>query len=91
MRLARLSRLELSDREVDLFGRQLGDILAFARQIEAADTSSIAGASPGPSSDEAPLREDVVRGSLDPEQVLAQAPSADREARVFKVPRVFTE
>jgi aspartyl-tRNA(Asn)/glutamyl-tRNA(Gln) amidotransferase subunit C len=91
MRLAHLSRLELSEREADLFGRQLGDILAFARQIEAVDTASIDGASPGPSAEEAPLREDAVRESLDPEQVLAQAPSADREARVFKVPRVFTE
>ena len=90
-RLARLSRLELSDEEVDRFGRQLGDILAFARQVESVDTSSLAEATPGPPPDEAARRDDVVGGSLEPDQVLAQAPSADLRNRIFKVPRVFTE
>ena len=89
-RLARLARLELSDAEVDLFTRQLRDILEFAQQVNAVDTSSIPEATPGPllPSVDA-LRDDAVRPSLDRDTVLQLAPDADREAGLFKVPRVF--
>jgi aspartyl-tRNA(Asn)/glutamyl-tRNA(Gln) amidotransferase subunit C len=86
-RVARLARLALTDEETDLFARQLGDILEYARQIAAVDTSHVtptahAGAA-------TPLREDRVQPSLPRDAALAAAPEADREAGFFKVPRVL--
>jgi len=85
--LARLARLELADEEVDLFVRQLADILEFARQVDAVDTLA-APVAPA-THPSGPLREDVVVGSLDRDAVLASAPGADRAAGLFKVPRVL--
>ena len=89
-RLARLARLELSDAEVELFTRQLRDILEFAEQVNAVDTSSILEATPGPGpAGDDRLRDDDVRPSLDRDDVLALAPGADCDAGLFKVPRVL--
>ena len=46
LHLAALSRLDLSADDVDRFTGQLGDILAFARQIDAVDTSSVIRSAP---------------------------------------------
>ena len=90
LRLARLARLELSPEEIDLFTRQLREILEFAQQVNAVDTSSITEATPG--SHAAPadtLRDDVVVASLERNEVLSIAPEADRKTGLIKVPRVF--
>jgi aspartyl-tRNA(Asn)/glutamyl-tRNA(Gln) amidotransferase subunit C len=86
-RVARLARLALSDEETDLFARQLGDILAYAQQIAAVDTSDVPPTAHV--STAAPLREDRVQPSLPREEVLAAAPDADGETGLFKVPRVL--
>ena len=92
-RLASLARLELSDAEVASFARQLGDILEFATQVQSAGVpadsrgkAATAGTmlAPAPAS-----RDDVVLASLPRDAALAEAPDADPEAGVFKVPRVF--
>jgi aspartyl-tRNA(Asn)/glutamyl-tRNA(Gln) amidotransferase subunit C len=84
-RLASLARLQLSPEEVTSFARQLGEILEFARQVQSADASAAeAILPPSPA-----MRHDVVEPSLPRDIVLAGAPDADREAGVFKVPRVF--
>ena len=41
-RIAELARLELTTDELDLFTRQLGDILTYVEQIRALDTSGVA-------------------------------------------------
>jgi aspartyl-tRNA(Asn)/glutamyl-tRNA(Gln) amidotransferase subunit C len=87
-RLARLARLELTDRELELFAGQLRDILEFARQIEAVDTASaIPLALPAQTS--VNLRADRVRPSLPRDELLAGAPDPDLAAGLFKVPRVL--
>ncbi len=84
-RLASLARLQLSPDEVTSFARQLGEILEFARQVQSADASAAeAPLPPSPA-----MRDDVVEPSLPRDIVLAGAPDADREAGLFKVPRVF--
>jgi aspartyl-tRNA(Asn)/glutamyl-tRNA(Gln) amidotransferase subunit C len=88
-RLARLARLDLSHAEIELFTRQLREILAFAHQIDAVDTSADLEATPGPAAAGDTLRDDALMPSLDRDQVLELAPDADREAGLFKVPRVF--
>ena len=40
-RIADLARLELSAEELDLFTRQLGDILTYVEQIGALDTTGV--------------------------------------------------
>jgi aspartyl-tRNA(Asn)/glutamyl-tRNA(Gln) amidotransferase subunit C len=86
-RVARLARLALTDEEKDLFARQLAGILAYAEQIAAVDTADVpptAHVSPATGT-----REDHQRPSLPIDDALAAAPDADRDAGLFKVPRVL--
>ena len=89
LHLASLSRLELSADEVERFTHQLGDILAFARQIDGVDTTSVVDAGSAPDASPAPLRDDVPAPSLDRAQTLGAAPAADGVQGLFKVPRVL--
>lgn len=86
--LARLARLELTEEEVATYTRQLGDILAFARQIEAVDTRSVHDVTE-PSGAASMLRDDEVRASLPREAALGPSPGGDRATGLFKVPRVL--
>jgi aspartyl-tRNA(Asn)/glutamyl-tRNA(Gln) amidotransferase subunit C len=86
--IAALAHLALDDAEIDLFARQLGDILAYANQVRQVDTTGV----PPTASvaiDEAADRGDELRPSLDRETVLAEAPDASVDAGFFKVPRVI--
>jgi len=85
-RIAALARLELTDEERARFAAQLSAILAYADQVQQADTSQ---AAPQPTAGPPPLRDDERRPSLDRPAVLAQAPAADRAAGLFKVTRVL--
>lgn len=87
-RLARLARLELGATEIDLFTRQLANILDFARQVDGVDTTMIAAADVL-AARPVTLRDDLVRPSIDRQEVLAAAPDADPAAGLFKVPRVI--
>jgi aspartyl-tRNA(Asn)/glutamyl-tRNA(Gln) amidotransferase subunit C len=86
-RIAALARLDLTDDERVRFATQLTAILAYADQVQQADTSLAAAPQPDPAL--ARLRDDELRPSLDRDTVLAQAPAADRAAGLFKVPRVL--
>jgi aspartyl-tRNA(Asn)/glutamyl-tRNA(Gln) amidotransferase subunit C len=88
-RLASLARLELSPEEIALFARQLSDILAFADEVQAVDTTSVnLESSAAPSGG---LRDDVRLPSLDRDEALRGATGADRADGLFTVPRVFAE
>lgn len=86
-RIAALAKLEMTGEELDRAARDLGSILGYVEQIADVDTSgvdarAVAGAAP-------PLREDEPTPSLAPEDTFANAPDADRAARLFRVPRVI--
>jgi aspartyl-tRNA(Asn)/glutamyl-tRNA(Gln) amidotransferase subunit C len=86
-RIAELARLALTDAELDLFTRQLGDILTYVEQIRALDTSGVA-----PTSQvlNRPVdRADDVQPTLSRSELLRNAPDAAHEAGLFKVPRVI--
>jgi aspartyl-tRNA(Asn)/glutamyl-tRNA(Gln) amidotransferase subunit C len=87
-RVARLARLELDDKEKELFARQLAGILAYAEQIQRVDT---AGVEPTSHATEhaGSMRDDEERPCLPREASLAAAPEADTAAGLFKVPRVL--
>ena len=86
--IAALAHLELSEDEIDLFARQLGDILAYAEEVQRIDTSGVpptASVMTGHATD----RADVEGVCLDRGTALANAPDAALEAGLFKVPRVM--
>jgi aspartyl-tRNA(Asn)/glutamyl-tRNA(Gln) amidotransferase subunit C len=87
-KIAALANLDLDPSEVDLFARQLGDILNYAEQVQQVDT---AGVPPTASvlTRHATDRGDEVRPSLNRDEALGNAPDAALDAGFFKVPRVI--
>jgi aspartyl-tRNA(Asn)/glutamyl-tRNA(Gln) amidotransferase subunit C len=86
--VARLARLDVTDDELEMFTTQLGAVLDHAADIEKLDTADVPPtAHPLPL--ENVLRDDVVQPSLDRDEVLAQAPSAEDDR--FRVPRILGE
>ena len=87
LRIAELARLELTPDEVELFTRQLGDILKYVEQIQSLDTT---GVPPTSHVRLRPLeREDTPHQPLPRAAALGNAPDAATEAGLFKVPRVI--
>jgi aspartyl-tRNA(Asn)/glutamyl-tRNA(Gln) amidotransferase subunit C len=86
--IAALANLELDEGELELFARQLGDVLAYANQVQQIDTTGVpptASVSSGHHGD----RADEVGPSLDRDKALANAPDAAKNAGLFRVPRVI--
>ncbi|HIY42494.1 MAG TPA: Asp-tRNA(Asn)/Glu-tRNA(Gln) amidotransferase subunit GatC [Candidatus Nocardiopsis merdipullorum] len=88
MHLARLSRLELDESEIDTLAAQLGDILTAVAKVQEVAQGDIP-----PSSHALPLtnvhRPDEARPGLTPEQALAGAPAVEEQR--FRVPRILGE
>jgi aspartyl-tRNA(Asn)/glutamyl-tRNA(Gln) amidotransferase subunit C len=86
--LARLSRLAVTDDELDLFAGQLDVILQAVARV-----GEVAAADIPPTSHSVPLtnvfRDDVVRPSLSQPEALSGAPDA-ADGR-FRVPRILDE
>jgi aspartyl-tRNA(Asn)/glutamyl-tRNA(Gln) amidotransferase subunit C len=86
--VARLARLDVSDDELDRFTGQLAAVLEHARDVEALDVGDVP-----PTAHPLPLknvlRPDVVRPSLDRDEVLAVAPAVEDDR--FAVPPVLGE
>ena len=87
-RIATLARLELSDAETDLFVRQLTEVLEYADQIQAIDTTNVPPTSHVLSS--TPVdRADEPRPGLTNAEALANAPDPSPQTGLFRVPRVI--
>jgi aspartyl-tRNA(Asn)/glutamyl-tRNA(Gln) amidotransferase subunit C len=86
-RIAALAHLELTDDEKHLFTRQLADILSYAEQLQALDTSGV------PATAHVSIlerdRDDVPAPSLPVADAIANAPDAAADAGLFRVPRVI--
>jgi aspartyl-tRNA(Asn)/glutamyl-tRNA(Gln) amidotransferase subunit C len=85
--VAALAQLELDESEQDLFARQLGEILEYAAQLQAIDTSGVPATAA--IAHDTVDRADDVRPSLSRTDALANAPDAAPDAGLFKVPRVI--
>jgi aspartyl-tRNA(Asn)/glutamyl-tRNA(Gln) amidotransferase subunit C len=85
-KVARLARLELSEKEKETFGNQLEQILTYMEQLNRLDTTGVE-----PTSHAIPIdnvfREDEVKSSLPRKEVLGISP--DQEDDHFKVPRII--
>ena len=86
--VAALANLELSDSEIELFAKQLGEILEYATQVQNIDTTGVPPTASVVTRHSAD-RPDVVAGSLDRAEALANAPDASGQSGLFKVPRVL--
>lgn len=86
--VAALANLELSDSEIELFARQLGEILDYATQVQNIDTTGVPPTASVVTRHSAD-RPDIVAGSLDRADALANAPDASQQSGLFKVPRVI--
>jgi aspartyl-tRNA(Asn)/glutamyl-tRNA(Gln) amidotransferase subunit C len=87
-RVARLARIALTDDELELFGRQLGDIIEHAERVQALPTDGVPPTSHALAVTNA-FRPDEVTPSLDRNEILAQAP--DSVDGFFRVPRILQE
>lgn len=94
--IAELARLELTDKEKELFRQQLSEILDYAARLQSIDTSQImlpSAARPAEArSAVAPrsvLRPDVPAPSLDVKEVMDNAPQAEDDQ--FRVPPVLDQ
>ena len=86
--VAALANLELSESEIELFAKQLGEILDYATQVQNIDTTGVPPTASVVTHHSAD-RPDVVAGSLDRAEALANAPDASGQSGLFKVPRVL--
>jgi aspartyl-tRNA(Asn)/glutamyl-tRNA(Gln) amidotransferase subunit C len=86
--VAKLSRLDLTDAEVQVFSRQLSAILEYIEKLNELDTTNVE-----PLAHCLPIsnvfREDEVKESLGVEKTLANAPQRDDE--FFKVPKILDD
>jgi aspartyl-tRNA(Asn)/glutamyl-tRNA(Gln) amidotransferase subunit C len=87
-RIATLARLELTDAEKDLFVRQLTEVLEYADEIQAVDTTGVPPTSQVLSSQQTD-RDDAPAPSLANAEALANAPDASPQTGLFRVPRVI--
>jgi aspartyl-tRNA(Asn)/glutamyl-tRNA(Gln) amidotransferase subunit C len=87
-RIAALAHLELTDQEKQLFTRQLADILTYAEQLQAIDTTGVP-ATAHVSATTGVERPDERRPSMTTGDALANAPDSAADAGLFRVPRVI--
>jgi aspartyl-tRNA(Asn)/glutamyl-tRNA(Gln) amidotransferase subunit C len=84
--IAALSRLSLSQEEIETFGSQLNGIIEYVGQLNGLDTSGIE-----PTSHVIPLnnvmRDDLTRPSLPVEEALKNAP--DSTEKFYRVPKII--
>jgi len=86
--IAALANLELDPSEVELFARQLGDVLTYAAEVRQIDTTGV------PPTASVVVRHPIDRADdvgpcLDRDEALANAPDPALDAGLFKVPRVI--
>lgn len=86
--VAFLARLEMSEKELDMFTGQLSQILEYASMLDELDIENVE-----PTSHVIPMknvfREDIEKESYPIEKVLANAP--EPHGNFFRVPRVIDE
>lgn len=90
-KIAALAKLDLTGEELERASRELGAILEFVEQIAAVELGDDDAGAARSEAAVAPqgLRVDVPAPSLSPTDAFANAPDADREAQLFRVPRVL--
>jgi len=87
-RIATLARLALTGEERQRFAAQLNDVLRYVEQISRIDTTGVVATSHPLRAGDA-WRDDEPEPSLSTAEALANAPDANRDAGLFRVPKVL--
>ncbi|MFH1995960.1 MAG: Asp-tRNA(Asn)/Glu-tRNA(Gln) amidotransferase subunit GatC [Candidatus Omnitrophota bacterium] len=87
--VALLSRLSLSDEELELYRKQLGSIIEYIDTLNKLDTDGVQPTSHPLSSMKNVFRDDELKPSLSVEDALKNAP--EREGDFFKIPKVIED
>ena len=85
--VALLSRLELDEKELDVYSKQLASILSYINKLNEIDTKDVPPTSHPLASLRNVFRKDILKKSLELDEVLRNAPS--KEGDFFKVPQVI--
>ena len=86
--VAKLARLALTNEEIEVFGKQLGDLLGHVNALSELDIASVPATAQVVESRNV-TRDDALKPCLDRERVLAEAPQ--RQGAFFRVPRIIAE
>ena len=86
LHVARLARLNLDEEIIELYTKQLGEILTYMDTLNRVDTKDVPATSHAIFMNNA-FREDEVKDSIPVEQALANAPQAEDGS--FVVPKVI--
>jgi len=85
--IALLSRLSLSEDELEIHSKQLASIVSYINKLNEIDTSTVLPTSHVLASLKNVFRKDVLKVSLPADKALANAPARDGD--FFKVPQVI--
>ena len=85
--VAHLARLQLNDKELELYSGQLASILSYISKLNEIDTTNVVPTSHALSTLKNVFRKDVLRKSLATDEALKNAPSS--EGDFFKVPQII--
>jgi len=85
--VAKLSRISLTERELELYSRQIADILDYISKLNELDTAKTPPTSHPLDTLKNVFRKDAVKKSLDAEDALGNAP--ERKADFFSVPKII--
>jgi len=86
LHVANLARLDIDDADVERFAGQVGTILDYVDTLKKVDTTGVPATSHAITLTNA-FREDEVKGQLDSEDALANAP--EKENGAFVVPKII--
>ena len=85
--VALLSRLELNDKELELYSKQLASILSYISKLNEVNVKDVQPTSHPLATLKNVFRKDVLKRSLETGEVLKNAPA--KEGDFFKVPQVI--
>jgi len=87
LKLARLSRLKLTDDEIDLFMSEISEILGYVEQLSKVDTTDLMPTSQVTGLTNVMREDEVIDYGASQEQLLKNAPNVEKDQ--FKVKRVL--
>ncbi len=86
--VAKLANLKIEDDDIDVFTRQISDILEYVEKLDELDTDDVV-----PTAYTVPMknvmREDKAEPSMDRDKILSNAP--DKKEGQYRVPKIISD
>lgn len=87
LKLAKLSKLRLSDEEIEKFQKEISDILGYVEQLSSVDTEGLKPTSQVTGLENVTRKDEIINYGVSNEELLKNAP--DTKDGQFKVKRVL--